>query len=268
MRKFLILTQLFAGMFGCAIPQTQHVTQTSPQEPPMNERALENSLQCLVVVTPGWDEVDGRLWRFERESTNQPWRRLQPEYAIVVGRSGLGWGQGLHSIPENAPYIKQEGDGRSPAGLFEMPSAFGFATPESASDVLLPYDHVTAGLMCVDDASSDYYNRIVHTDDVTKDWNSAEDMFAIGEDYHWGIVVAHNMYPVTPGAGSCIFIHNWRGPGNGTAGCTALEPAEMRDLVAWVDPAANPLFVQLPLSEYQRLQAEWGLPVIDADLLP
>lgn len=241
--------------------------QEASQDASFRYRAVEDSLQCMVVVTSGWDSVDGRLWRFERASVNEPWMRLSPEYAIVVGRSGLAWGAGLHPVPDGATG-KREGDGRSPAGVFELPSAFGFTPPDQAAGIKLPYYHVVDGLMCPDDGASQYYNSIVHVDDVGKDWNSAEDMYAIGADYHWGIVVAHNMDPVVPGKGSCIFIHNWRGAGNGTAGCTAMEPIEMESLMTWVDPVKNPRLVQLPIGEYKRLQADWGLPVIDEDALP
>ena len=61
--------------------------------------------------------------------------------------------------------------------------------------------------------------------------------------YRWGIVVGHN--PANqPGAGSCIFIHLWRGPGQPTAGCTAMSEENLPRILAWLDPALDPRLVQ------------------------
>jgi hypothetical protein len=52
---------------------------------------------------------------------------------------------------------------------------------------------------------------------------SSEHMRSAGELYRWGIVVGHNgivteanPIPTAPGGGSCIFLHIWRSPGQGT----------------------------------------------------
>jgi hypothetical protein len=60
-----------------------------------------------------------------------------------------------------------------------------------------------------------------------------------------------------PGRGSCIFLHVWDGPGRPTAGCTAMDAAAMREVLAWLDPAARPALVQLPATA--RLGAAAGL---------
>jgi zinc D-Ala-D-Ala dipeptidase len=52
---------------------------------------------------------------------------------MVVGRNGLAWGIGV--VPtddaqvrsESAP-VKREGDGRAPAGIFALSTAFGYAS--------------------------------------------------------------------------------------------------------------------------------------------
>ena len=61
-------------------------------------------------------------------------------------------------------------------------------------------------------------------------------------------------------AGSCIFAHLWKTPDTATAGCTAMAPATMDAVLAWLDPAQRPVFVLLPASEYRALQAAWRLP--------
>ena len=72
--------------------------------------------------------------------------------------------------------------------------------------------------------------------------------------------VGHNDRPVVPGGGSCIFLHLRSGPESVTAGCTALDAAPLERLLAWLDPAARPVLVQLPEGEYRARAAAWGLP--------
>ena len=72
--------------------------------------------------------------------------------------------------------------------------------------------------------------------------------------------MAHTADPPLPGAGSCIFLHSWRGPGQGTLGCTALDFPELVAIVRWLDPRAHPVLVQLPRAAARRLRRRWGLP--------
>jgi len=90
--------------------------------------------------------------------------------------------------------------------------------------------------------------------------------------YKWGVVVEHNgtparvprwgprPQPTQPGAGSCIFLHIWRGPDAGTAGCTAMAEPALLDTIRWLDADKSPVLVQLPVAEYRRLKAVWTLP--------
>ena len=84
-------------------------------------------------------------------------------------------------------------------------------------------------------------------------------MLRSDELYRWGIMVKHNWKPY-PGYGSCIFIHLWRGPGQGTAGCTAMAPQNMKSLLHWLDVKKYPLLIQLPEAEYEKLKKSWRLP--------
>ncbi len=136
-----------------------------------------------------------------------------------------------------------------------------YAPKDEARDVKLPYVALTANVVGVDDARSRYYNRIVRVDQTPdRDWDSAETMRRPDGLYEWGVFVNHNTSPAAPGAGSCIFLHIWRGPDRPTAGCTAMSPDRMVGLVTWLDPKARPVLVQLPREEYGRLAAAWGLP--------
>jgi D-alanyl-D-alanine dipeptidase len=233
--------------------------------------AFARSTQMIVVTTPDWNAVEGRLQRYERATPRETWRPVGEPISIVVGKSGLGWGIGVVATDDPkvraaSDPVKTEGDGRAPAGVFALGTAFGYA-PQPLGGVKMPYLNLTPSIECVDDVGSKYYNRVVDRSAVTADWNSSEHMRSAGELYRWGIVVGHNgivtevnAHPPTPGGGSCIFLHIWRSPGQGTVGCTAMPQIELETLLTWLDPARKPLLVQLPAPEYGRLIDRWKLP--------
>ncbi len=216
-----------------------------------------SSLQLVLVVTPNETATAGVLRRFERDSADSPWRESSPRASVVVGKAGLASGAGLNRSPVPGLPSKKEGDGRSPAGVFALSSAFGF---EEADGVRLPYVRLKEGHECVDDPGSRHYNWIVDRAKVAgPDWKSSEKMREI-DDYVWGVVVAHNSVPVEFGAGSCIFLHAWSSPQSPTVGCTAMPTDEIRELVHWLDADAHPVLVQLTEAAYADLRRPWQLP--------
>lgn len=220
----------------------------------------KKSRQMVVVTSDGWDNVAGHLQRFSRASPETRWQSVGSPIAVVVGRGGLAWGRGLHPTNAAAGPQKREGDGKSPAGVFALSAAFGFAPAEDMQWLKLPYLHLTEALECVDDVNSLRYNSIVdNTHILDPDWNSSEKMRAIGEQYRLGVIVDHNTAPRLTGNGSCIFIHIWKGDDTGTAGCTAMEKRAMEQLIRWLDAKANPVLVQLPEVEFRQRKSAWRL---------
>lgn len=219
---------------------------------------LGSARQLVLVVTPDWDTVAGELRRFERRTVAGHWRPIGAPTSIVVGKSGTAWDPLVEPVVPGP--VKAEGDGRSPAGVFSLGTAFGFAPAPDASWLKLPYLPVTEGIECVDDSSSSVYNQIVNRRAVaTPDWASSEKMREVGEAYRWGVVINYNT-PAAAKRGSCIFLHIGGEGGKGTVGCTAMAPTDLRRVMAWLDPAAAPVFVQLPRAAYDSLKGDWGLP--------
>ena len=252
MRKTTLLT-LALLLLACA-------AAADAQTAGRSAAALGRSRQLLVVTTPGWDSVGGTLRRFERKGAKGLWAQVGADVPVVVGRAGLGWGVGLFGASKAEGPAKKEGDGRAPAGVFRLGSAFGFAPAREAAWLRLPYLPLTPTVECVDDVASGRYNRVVDREWVSGvDWNSSERMRSV-EGYRWGLVVEHNARPPLAGRGSCIFLHVWAGPATGTAGCTAMEGANMLALLRWLDARKRPLLVQLPEGEYARLRRAWRLP--------
>jgi D-alanyl-D-alanine dipeptidase len=199
---------------------------------------IPNTKQLIVVTTQNWSTSNGKLQRYE--NTDKAWHKVGKEIDIKLGRNGLGWGIGLHSIPINAKYIKKEGDGKAPAGIFSLKQAFGYG----AFDVKYPYKVYTETDHCVDDIHSKLYNKIVDSNKVTIDYKSFEHMKFPKDFYKYGIVVNHNHIDedgAIKGAGSCIFIHIKTIP---TAGCTVMNEDEMKEILSWLDVKSDPLLVQ------------------------
>lgn len=222
--------------------------------------AWSDAQQLVLVTTENWDATAGTLRRYEREGAD--WREVGAATPIAVGRSGSAWGVGLHEAQTGQPQ-KREGDGRAPAGVFRIGTAFGYADHASTG---WPYQAMTASDWCIDVPASPLYNRIV---DATKVGEPAiagstepmrRDLHAKGDTrYKLGFVIEHNP-DNRSGAGSCIFAHLWKAPGEATAGCTAMAEPAMQALLGWLDPARKPVFVLLPNDELERLQKRWRLP--------
>jgi L,D-peptidoglycan transpeptidase YkuD (ErfK/YbiS/YcfS/YnhG family) len=252
------------------------VSAPSGAAPAVERDPLGHSTQMIVVTTSGWNAVEGRLRRYERVTAQENWRPVGEPISIVVGKNGLGWGIGViddRGVRAAGDPVKKEGDGRSPAGVFALGTAFGYAS-DPLPGLKMPYLNLSPSIECVDDVGSKYYNRIVDRSVVAPDWNSSEKMRNTGESYRWGMVVDHNgtvregeTSPPEPGGGSCVFLHIWRSHDQGTAGCTAMSQVELETLLTWLDPARKPLLVQLPQPAYDGLGHRWMLPeLIDVPL--
>ena len=216
--------------------------------------------QLVLVIAPSWDTSTAEIACFERPNAEAPWAKALPNEKVSIGKNGLAWGIGLHGThPPGSSRVKREGDGKAPAGIFAITTAFGYATPPDSGIKEFPYLQLTPQLEGVDDTNSRFYNRIVDSSKVEKDWNSSEQMRREDDLYRWGAVVGHNEKPY-PGYGSCIFLHCWRGPDQGTAGCTASDPRYMEEMLRWLRKDSAPLIVQLTRQEYERLKNPWRLP--------
>jgi D-alanyl-D-alanine dipeptidase len=235
--------------------------------------ALAHSTQALVVTTADWNAVEGEMRLYDRATPKAAWRMAGGPIPVVVGKNGLGWGLGVPvadaaSVRIAGEPVKKEGDGKSPAGIFALGTAFGYAA-QPLPELKLPYLPLTPSIECVDDVHSKYYNQVLDRTTVMPDWNSSEHMRDTGESYRWGLVVDHNgtvagrdeNAPV-PGGGSCIFLHIWRSRDQGTVGCTAMAQSSLETMMTWLDPRGEPLLVQLPTPVYRRLARRWILPKI------
>ena len=236
MRARVLMALLAIALSSCA-------TASTPND------LFGRSTQLIVVTTPDWDATKGVLTVHERK--NGKWIAVGDAIPVVVGRTGLAWGDGLALPLRHDGPVKKEGDGKAPAGLFALTSLFGYAAQPSSAR--MPYLTATPTVECVDDVASPHYNTIIDTNDVPKTWTSSENMLRRDDLYREGVVVAHNSNPPVSGRGSCIFLHLWNGPDSTTAGCTAMSGDDLARITRWLDADRHPLLLQLPQSRFDAL---------------
>lgn len=222
---------------------------------------IQQSQQLIVVITPSWQADKGKLYLFERASTQQPWQAIGQPAPVFVGKNGMGWAPNEQHEQLSGP-IKQEGDGKSPAGIFKLGAAFGH-NPITDQRMKLQYIPLKPTTICVADPHSRYYGRIIDSNQIAKqDWDKqkVEMMSHYTQQYAQGIVIDYNNDGTLPTGGSCIFLHIHSAAG--TLGCTAMTAAMITKLWQWLAPDVNPLLIQLPKESYLQLKKTWELPVL------
>lgn len=221
---------------------------------------LDGSRQLVLVVSDTWDADHGVLRLFVRDAPGAAWIARGDAATVHLGKNGLAWGRGIAAaaLPEDP--VKREGDGRSPAGAFQLGPAFGSIAPDAPVLFRLPFHRIREDTSCIEDPESIHYNLIIDRDAVkVKDWKDADPMLRPDDLYRFGLLVRHNMDPVLPGEGSCIFFHIRKGDGP-TSGCTAFSEADLLRVLTWLDDARSPVLVQLPRERAERLRESWDLP--------
>jgi D-alanyl-D-alanine dipeptidase len=182
------------------------------------------------------------LQLFTRPSPNMHWNHVSGPESAVVGKGGLGWGYPFLNFKEQEEPEKVEGDKRTPAGFFRIGRIFGFG-PSS----LPGYIEVKSGqTVCVEDPSSPFYNTITKRSEIGT--VKADDMGS-APLYRRGLFVE---YPSDRAGrrGSCIFIHIWSAPDEGTARCIGLPEARVRALQEFAQAGA--VIAVLPDSALDR----------------
>lgn len=220
----------------------------------------DESSQALVVTTSAWKEPSGELKFFVRENAALPWTPSgMAPISVSVGRHGLAWGRGLHPEQQDGP-LKFEGDHRSPAGLFDLGEARGYAK-QPPPDTTWPFRHSGTLSRCMDNPRSQAYNSFFSTQGIPLPVSVG--IASRATVFEYMLFVKHNTSPVVRGAGSCVFLHVWAKPHHPTQGCIGMSRGSMENLLSWLDLDRRPVLVQLPRDVHERFQESWSLPAID-----
>jgi D-alanyl-D-alanine dipeptidase len=189
-------------------------------------RVLDRATQLLIVTVPNMSTTAAHMRTYERSSPAAPWQAKSGPEAAVVGARGIGWGARFAHLRKDKEPLKQEGDMRTPAGIYRLAESFGFE--KGAND---GHMQLKPGMnFCVEDVKSPYYGMIVKREAIEKK-TSGEDMSVVPQMKR-GLVIDYPPRRFSK-AGSCIFLHVWRGGGVGTAGCVALPEERVKFLQSW-----------------------------------
>jgi L,D-peptidoglycan transpeptidase YkuD (ErfK/YbiS/YcfS/YnhG family) len=199
--------------------------------------------QLVVVVSEDMNSTTAQLQRYEKKAL---WEKVGESVSVTLGRSGLGYA--TTSLPQ-----KNEGDGRSPLGLFDIGSTFGYS---SKSSVSMLYYHADEKLICVDDPSDRFYNKMALLD-TRNPPKSFEVMRRTDEVYRYGAVIEYNREGVA-GRGSCIFFHLNSVEKKPTSGCTAMDEKPLLEMLEWLNATKHPKLLQIPKSECFNYQREFA----------
>lgn len=123
---------------------------------------------------------------------------------------------------------KVEGDGKTPIGQFGLGIAFGV---NEFQNYEIEYKKITETMHWVDDINSVYYNKLIDTSLISKDFSSAEHIIDYPVEYEYAISVEHNTNPIISGKGSAIFLHCFSNPPKPTSGCISIKSSYMQMLL-------------------------------------
>lgn len=201
------------------------------------------SQQLVVVLSPDMNTPSGVMTRYEK--AGDVYRAIGMPVVVTLGRNGLGWDSGSEPL-------KREGDGKSPAGVFDIASTFG---ENSMPNSRMPYWFADDTLICIDDVNDTKYNTMSHLDSSNPP-KSFELMRRNDTVYRNGAVIDYNHAGIS-GRGSCIFFHLNHANKRPTAGCTAMDEQPLLELIHWFDPSKKPKLLQIPKSACDEYQKEF-----------
>ena len=202
--------------------------------------------QLVVVIADTMDSTTAIMQRYEL--IDESYHPKGETINVNLGRNGLAWRKNSF-IPLHNVIYKQEGDGRSPAGLFKLNHVYGYENRLSTS---MPYTQSSANLICVDDSTSPAYNTL-RTIDSSLNLKSFEWMRRDDNLYKYLITTSYNEQHI-PHDGSCIFLHVQRGDNSPTSGCTSMKQEDIKTIISWLDPKKKPMLLQIPRDKCLQYQ--------------
>ena len=177
--------------------------------------AAAQPAQWIVIGVPSASSTTGTLTAYQR--TGSEWKAVLGPTTAKVGELGVG-------APADGVY-------RTPEGTFGFDQAFG-RLPNPGTK--MPYFQATDKDWWDEDAKSPTYNT--HTQGP-KPSAIAENLYDSGPVYDYAVNITSNPQRI-PGKVAGIFLHVT--DGNPTWGCVAIGRDEMRSILTWLDPAADP----------------------------
>lgn len=178
--------------------------------------------QLILVQSSG---TSANILCYEKNS-NGKWEKALNEFYGYVGANGVSLNI-------------SDGDGCTPAGLFNIEYAFGTSQNPGTEFEYKPITYMSHWVL---DPNSQYYNQWVEYSDysydgIVKDWESSEWLWEYSVSYSYGINFGYNQNPATPGNGSGIFIQCASSP---TYGGVGMNASDLASVICWLKPGKSP----------------------------
>ena len=193
---------------------------------------LSNSEQAVIITADSLDNPFVIVHTFEKEGDK--WKEYMPPFPGVVGNKGL-------------TYDKAEGDKKSPIGVFPVIRCF---SRYKNLGTKLEFTQFKRNEFWVDDKDSEFYQNSASEGR----WNSAENLYDVGEHYKYFVVIEYNTENIVPGKGSGINLCIWGGQDVPTSGSTAIAKNKLVQIIKWLDPSKSPVIVQGIESELDKIK--------------
>ena len=216
--------------------------------------SLPSQVRQLVTVTSSrWSDKRATLVAWRRDASG--WHRAHGPVTVRLGWSGwVRAGQ------------RRQNTGKTPAGKFTMPYAFGNRADHGSR---LRYRHVDGNdVWPYEPRDPATYNIYQPSRASTSHWRSdyRERLASYGYEYAHAVVLGFNLpsgvhwsakrrqyvasHPANTRRGGGIFLHVQRS--KYTAGCVAGPLSDIRWVVRWLDPAKRPRIVMGPRDWVKR----------------
>ncbi len=206
---------------------------------------LAGAKRLVLVTADKMNDTAASMRLYERASAKDSWRALGESEPALIGKGGMAWSQFFLRLARRGEPIKVEGDKRAPAGIYSIGRSFGTVASSRPGHL-----HVSPDTICVNDPSSPAYNTIASRTRLGPNVH-AENMSRALPMYRRGLLLN---YPTDARrrAGSCIFLHVWRSPTTGTAGCVAVPEPRVEALQDFA--AGGAVIAILPRDALNRLE--------------
>ena len=121
---------------------------------------------------------------------------------------------------------KNEGDGATPVGVFQLLEVYYRPDRVSKPKTLLPVAQIEPNMGWCDDPSHQLYNQLIRKPFTARH----EDLWLERHVYNIVVITSHNQNPIQPHKGSAVFIH-LRGEKGYTEGCLALGKEDLLNVL-------------------------------------
>jgi L,D-peptidoglycan transpeptidase YkuD (ErfK/YbiS/YcfS/YnhG family) len=187
-----------------------------------------NATRVITVTTSSGSSTRS----YATTATLQAWQKS--------GSGWVKWGPAIlaHVGSAGMTTATSEDLSATPIGTFTLTQAFGAAANPGTP---LPYFKTDSSDWWVSDRHSTYYNMHYRCAQQACPFKTGdgENLLSAGYVYTYAVVIDANRFPrAVPGNGSAFFLHVT--DGSATAGCVAIPPANLVNIMRWLAPSTHP----------------------------